>query len=158
MRTFDFTPLLESAIGFDNLFGLTDGLKEFSGGDRTYPPYNIEKLSEDDYEITLALAGFKDEDLSIMLKENMLTISANPTEYKNGEQQDDDAVEYLYKGIAKRAFKREFQLADFIRVTDASFNNGLLVIKLFREIPEHKKPRQIDISSGKPALEGKKAS
>ena len=154
MRTFDFTPLLESAVGFDNLFGLTDGLKEFSGGDRTYPPYNIEKLSEDDYEITLALAGFKEDDLSIMLKESMLTIEANPEQPKD----DGEAKEYLYKGIAKRAFNREFQLADFIRVTGASFDHGMLVVTLVREIPEHKKPRQIDIASNKTALESKKAA
>lgn len=154
MRTLDFTPLLESAVGFDNLFGLTDGLRKFPEADRSYPPYNIEKLSEDDYEITLALAGFKEDDLSIMLKENMLTVEANPEQPK----EDGENVEYLYKGIAKRAFKREFQLADFIKVTGASFEHGLLVVKLAREIPEHKKPRQIDISTNVSALESKKAA
>jgi len=140
MRTFDLAPLYRSTVGFDRLFSMLDGFEAAPG----YPPYNIERTGENDYRITVAVAGFGQNDLSIESKENTLTIK--------GERQvkEEQTGEVLYQGIAARAFERVFQLADDVRVVGASIENGLLHVDLVREIPEAKKPRQIAIGNGKP--------
>ena len=140
MRTFDLAPLYRSTVGFDRLFSMLDGFDAAPG----YPPYNIERTDENDYRITVAVAGFGQNDLSIESKENTLTIK--------GERQvkEEQTGEVLYQGIAARAFERVFQLADDVRVLGASIENGLLHVDLVREIPEAKKPRQIAIGNGKP--------
>ncbi len=137
MRTFDFTPLYRSTVGFDRLFSLMDGVDTAPG----YPPYNIERTSENDYRVTVAVAGFSESDLSIESKENTLTI-------KGGKQPAPEQTgEVLYQGIAARAFERVFQLADYVTVKNAVLENGLLHVDLVREIPEAKKPRQIPIGN-----------
>ena len=135
MRTFDLAPLYRSTVGFDRLFSMLDGFEAAPG----YPPYNIERTGENDYRITVAVAGFGESELSIEAKENTLTIK--------GEKQvkQDNTAEVLYQGIAARAFERQFQLADYVQVKGASLVNGLLHVDLVREIPEAKKPRQIAI-------------
>ncbi len=139
MRTFDLAPLYRSTVGFDRLFSMLDGFDAAPG----YPPYNIERTGENDYRISVAVAGFAEGDLSIEAKENTLTIK--------GEKQakEEKAGEVLYQGIAARAFERQFQLADYVQVKGASLENGLLHVDLVREIPEAKKPRQIAIGNGK---------
>lgn len=140
MRTFDLSPLMRSTVGFDHLNRLLDSALT-SDGASAYPPYNIEKLSEDDYRVTMAVAGFSPEELMITVQEGTLILA--------GKAQDDDSErEFLHRGIAKRAFERRFELADTIQVGDASFENGLLQVELRRVIPEHKKPRNIEIRSG----------
>ncbi|WP_262690702.1 Hsp20 family protein [Kordiimonas aestuarii] len=137
MRTFDLSPLLRSSVGFDHLNRLLDSTLNTEQS-APYPPYNIEKLSEDDYRVTMAVAGFAPDELTVTVQEGMLLIA--------GKAQDDDKDRrYLHRGIAKRAFERRFELADTIQVGDARFENGLLLVELKREIPEHKRPRQIDI-------------
>ena len=140
MRTFDLAPLYRSTVGFDRLFSMLDGFDAAPG----YPPYNIERTGENDYRISVAVAGFGETELSIESKENTLTIK--------GEKQAKEEVngEVLYQGIAARAFERHFQLADYVQVKGASLENGLLHVDLVREIPEAKKPRQIAIN-GKPS-------
>jgi molecular chaperone IbpA len=143
MRTFDLAPLYRSTVGFDRLFSLVDQLAGHDGGAPGYPPYNIERTGENDYRITVAVAGFAENELSIEAKENTLTIRGDKqakTEETKGET--------LYQGIAARAFERVFQLADFVLVKGASLENGLLHVDLVREIPEAKKPRQIAIGNG----------
>ena len=138
MRTFDLAPLYRSTVGFDRLFSMLDGFEAAPG----YPPYNIERTGENDYRITVAVAGFGESELSIVSKENTLTIK--------GEKQvkQDNNGEVLYQGIAARAFERHFQLADYVQVKGANLENGLLHVDLVREIPEAKKPRQIAIGNG----------
>ena len=139
MRTFDLAPLYRSTVGFDRLFSMLDGFEAAPG----YPPYNIERTGENDYRITVAVAGFGENELSLEAKENTLTIK--------GEKQvkQDNNGEVLYQGIAARAFERAFQLADYVQVKGANLENGLLHVELVREIPEAKKPRQIVIGNGK---------
>lgn len=143
MRHFDLSPLYRSTVGFDRLFSLLDQATTVDNAP-SYPPYNIERTSENAYRITIAVAGFGENDLAIESKENALTV--------RGEKQasEDAKREVLHQGIAARAFERRFQLADYVQVTGASLENGLLHIDLVREIPEAKKPRQIAIGS-KPA-------
>ncbi|HET9174808.1 MAG TPA: Hsp20 family protein [Pseudolabrys sp.] len=143
MRTFDLAPLYRSTVGFDRLFSMLDGFESVPG----YPPYNIERTGENDYRVTVAVAGFGEKELSIEAKENTLTIKGNKQvkEEQNGE--------VLYQGIAARAFERVFQLADHVQVKNASLENGLLHVDLVREIPEAKKPRQIPIGNGKAKAE-----
>lgn len=139
MRTFDLTPLFRSSIGFDRLSQLVDSaLRTEESGGAGYPPYNIERLDEQTYRLTMAVAGFHEEDLNIVVQDNTLTVSGRA-------RPDDEEIEYLYRGIAGRAFERHFQLADFIKVGRASLKNGILRIKLEREVPEAMKPRQINI-------------
>lgn len=138
MRTLDLTPLLKSTIGFDQMNRVFENA--VGNKDVSYPPYNIEKISEDDYRITMALAGFAEDDLTIELDNGVLAISAEG----NDEEADDDR--FLHRGIAKRAFQRHFRLADTIKVLGAQFKNGLLMVDLQREIPEHLKPRKIEIN------------
>ena len=142
MRTFDLAPLYRSTVGFDRLFSMLDQVSGFDGGN-TYPPYNIERTGENDYRVTVAVAGFSENDLHIESKENTLTI--------RGEKQaktEDKKGETLYQGIAARAFERVFQLADYVVVKGAKLETGLLHVDLVREIPEAKKPRQIPIGNG----------
>jgi molecular chaperone IbpA len=153
MRTFDLAPLYRSTVGFDRLFSLLDqvgGLDTTSG----YPPYNIERVDENAYRITVAVAGFTENELAIEVKESTLTV--------RGEKQlkeDEKAGEVLYQGIAARAFERRFQLADHVQVTGARLENGLLHIDLKREIPEAMKPRQIPIGAGSAkVIDAKKAA
>ena len=142
MRTYDLTPFYRSTIGFDRLFNLLDQTTaETASG---YPPYNIERLGENDYRISVAVSGFAQGELSIVAKENTLTIKGEKTANENAQAKS----EVLYRGIAARAFERAFQLADFVQVKNASLENGLLHVDLVREIPEAKKPRSIPISSG----------
>ena len=139
MSNFDLTPLYRSSIGFDHLFSLLDAA---SRGDNAsgYPPYNVELVDEDQYRITMAVAGFDDSELSIEVKENTLTVTGE----KNA---DETPRNYLHQGIAARNFERRFQLADHVKVVDASLNNGLLNIELKREIPEAMKPRKVAINT-----------
>ena len=151
MRTFDFTPLWRSTIGFDHLADLVDtSLRQAT--DDNYPPYNIERSGEDHYRITLALAGFAPEDVTITAEQNALTIE--------GSKAGKDEREYLYQGIAARPFRRVFNLADYVQVKQASFKDGLLKIDLVREIPEAMKPRRIAINGGStlPQIDQKKAA
>ena len=139
MRHFDLTPLYRSTVGFDRLFSLLDQAGSADSAP-SYPPYNIERTDENSYRITIAVAGFGESDLAIESKENTLTV--------RGDKQPQDGAakrEVLHQGIAARAFERRFQLADYVQVTGASLENGLLHIDLVREIPEAKKPRQIAI-------------
>ena len=148
MRTFDLAPLYRSTVGFDRLFSMLDGFESTPG----YPPYNIERTGENDYRVTVAVAGFGENELAIEAKENTLTIRGNKQvkEEQNGE--------VLYQGIAARAFERVFQLADHVLVKDASLENGLLHVDLVREIPEAKKPRQIPIGAGQTKVVEAKAA
>ena len=142
MRTFDLAPLYRSTVGFDRLFSMLDQFSGFEGSNSSYPPYNIERTGENAYRVSIAVAGFAQNELSIEAKENVLTI--------RGEKQvkEERKGEVLYQGIAARAFERVFQLADFVQVKGATLENGLLHVDLVREIPEAKKPRSIAISTG----------
>ncbi|WAJ30534.1 Hsp20 family protein [Antarcticirhabdus aurantiaca] len=139
MRSTDFAPLYRSTVGFDRLFSMLDGLSQPDNG-QTYPPYNIERTGENAYRITMAVAGFGQNELSIESRENVLTVKGEKAEEK--EQND-----FLYRGIAGRAFERRFQLAEYVEVKGASLKNGLLHVDLVRVIPEAMKPRKIDIVS-----------
>jgi molecular chaperone IbpA len=138
MRNVDLSPLFRYSVGFDRLDQLFDAAFR-NAQDNTYPPYNIVKTGDDSYKITLAVAGFGDDDLEIVVKENMLTVKGKGAEA-------DDAV-YLHRGIGRRAFEHRFQLADHVKVTGASLTNGLLDVQLVREVPEAMKPQQIKIGS-----------
>jgi len=154
MRSFDLAPLYRSTVGFDRLFSLLDQVGGLDGSAPTYPPYNIERLDENAYRVTVAVAGFTESDLALEVKENTLTIRGEK-QVKDGEK----AGEVLYQGIAARAFERRFQLADHVQVTGANLENGLLHVDLKREIPEAKKPRQIPIGSGaSKVIDAKKAA
>jgi len=148
MTTIDFSPLLRSMIGFDRLSNaLETAYRTEPGG---YPPYNVEVSGENDYRITMAVAGFADKDLTIEAKENILTVSGNRTE--DEEKQD---TRFLYRGIANRSFERKFQLADYVRVVEAHLANGLLHVELRREIPEAMKPRKIEIRADRNLDQGR---
>jgi len=150
--TFDFAPLWRSTIGFDRFFDLVDAAQQ-AGSEDHYPPYNIERLGDDSYQISVAVAGFRPDDIAVTAEQNVLTIE--------GQKPDKEQREYLYRGISARHFKRQFNLADCVQVKNASFENGLLRIELAREIPEAMKPRQIPINGTSPSnvqqLEGKAA-
>ena len=150
MRTFDPTPLWRSTVGFDRLVDLLDQSTHWSGEDN-YPPYNIERTCEDRYRISLALAGFSPDEVSITAEQNVLTVE--------GAKSQKAETEYLYQGISARPFRRIFNLADYVQVKDASFEDGLLKIELVRELPEAMKPRRIAINSTiRQAIEQKKAA
>ncbi|MEM0556582.1 MULTISPECIES: Hsp20 family protein [Aeromonas] len=136
MRSIDFSPLYRSAIGFDRLANLIESAA--SNGNAGYPPYNIEQLGDNDYCISMAVAGFTQEELELSFQENLLTVKGN--------KQADTGRNYLYQGIAERGFERRFQLADYVRVKGADLKNGLLHIELVREVPEAMKPRKIEIN------------
>src|SRR5579864_471579 len=151
MRTYDLTPFYRSTVGFDRLFSLLD--QATSDGSPGYPPYNIERTGDNAYRISVAVSGFGKDELSIVARENTLTIKGEKVANENSKPQ----AEVLYRGIAARAFERVFQLADFVIVKDASLENGLLHVDLVSEIPEAKKPRNNPISAGTqgaPLIEG----
>ena len=135
MRTFDLAPLYRSTVGFDRLFSMLDGFEAAPG----YPPYNIESTGEDSYRLTMAVAGFARDELDITVQQNQLVISGK------AQKEDEAQGRYLHRGIARRAFERRFSLADHIKVSGASMDNGLLHVDLVREVPEAAKPRQIKI-------------
>jgi molecular chaperone IbpA len=139
MRTYDLTPLWRSTVGFDRFFDLLEDSGRSAGEEQNYPPYNIERTGDDQYQIALALAGFAAEDINIVAEQNVLTVEGRQTE-KSGHQ-------YLYQGISARPFRRVFNLADHVHVTSAAFQNGLLKIDLVRELPEAMKPRKIEIAT-----------
>jgi len=145
MLTYDFSPLYRTAVGFDRLARLVDSALDHESSMTGYPPYNIEQAGDKKYRITLAVAGFSEDDLTIETKENKLTVTGKKTEEKG-----DEGEGYLYKGIAERDFVHSFQLADYVKVTGANLDNGLLTIDLEREVPEEMKPRSIEIKSGAP--------
>lgn len=146
MRTVDFAPLLRSSIGFENINRLVDFATR--GEADAFPPYNIEKLGDDDYRIAMAVAGFSRDELELTVQDNVLIVIGK------AEKGDEGHRQFLHRGIAKRGFERRFQLADTIKVVGAGYDNGLLNIELKREVPEHKKPRRIAIDGQQPAIEG----
>lgn len=141
MRNVDFSPYYRSTVGFDRLFGLLGTLAQPDTG-QTYPPYNIEKTGEVSYRITMAVAGFADEDIQIEVHEHTLSVKA-----EKAEEPAFEGVQFLHRGIAARAFERHFQLADHVEIQGAALKNGLLHIDLKREVPEQLKPRKIEIST-----------
>ncbi len=148
MRNFDLTPLMRATVGFDRLANLLDTATRLDEGALGYPPYNIEKTGEQSYRITMAVAGFGEEDLEITVQENSLIIKAG-----KAKPEEDKSVRYLHRGIATRGFERRFDLADYIKVTGARLENGMLSIELAREVPEAMKPRTIAIETkGKPRV------
>jgi molecular chaperone IbpA len=149
---FDLTPLYRSTVGFDRLARMLDEASSFEAP--TYPPYNIERLAEDEYRITMAVAGFAPEDISIEVKGNGLTVSGKKAE------KPETKVEFLHQGIASRGFERRFQLADHVQVHGAGMENGLLYISLKREVPEALKPRTIPVNGvqAQKTIEARKAA
>ena len=151
MRTFDFSPLYRSAIGFDRLYSMLDDATRTAQSQPTYPPYNIELIGEDNYRITMAIAGFDESELNIQTENNTLTISGK-------KEESDKERHFLHQGIAARNFEHHFQLADHVNVSGANLSNGLLHIDLVREIPEAMKPHRVPINAGntrqKKLLEG----
>jgi molecular chaperone IbpA len=151
MRPIDFAPLYRSTVGFDRLFNLLDSVTGFDQGPAPYPPYNIERTGENEYQITMAVAGFGKDELRVDMKEQTLTITGE----KKAEEKE---REFLHRGIAARSFERRFQLADFVEVKGAELKDGLLHIDLVRNVPERLKPRTIAIGdSGSKQLESKAA-
>ena len=148
-----FTPLMRQTVGFDRFHDLFDSLLN-QGEERfdTYPPYNIEKAGDDAYRVTLAVAGFGEDDLEIMVHEDTLKVTG-----RIERKEEEDTPQYLHRGIAARAFERSFRLADHIRVESAALKDGLLTVNLKREVPEEKKPRSIPINGKSKTLLGKKA-
>ncbi len=140
MRSFDFAPLYRATVGFDQIADLMDRVLTNEGTQPSYPPYNIEKLDDDSYRISVAVAGFSENDLNVEVRENALIVSARKAN-EEGEKT------YLHRGIATRAFERRFHLADHVHVRGASHVDGMLHIELVREVPEALKPRRIDIAS-----------
>ena len=150
MTTFDLSPLFRTTVGFDRVARMlnTESRADQGGG---FPPYNIKASGEDKYGITMAVAGFSEDDLDITTEQNRLIISG-----KIGDEQEGKEETYLYRGIATRSFERRFNLADHVKVTSARLDNGLLHIELEREVPEAMKPKTIEISSGSPLIENTK--
>ena len=136
---FDLTPLYKTTVGFDRFARLLDTVNSIESGSNGYPPYNIERTGENEYRITMAVAGFGEEDLNIEVKENALTVTGEKSQDKTGAR-------FLHQGIAGRGFERRFQLVDFVEVAGAGLENGLLHIDLKRELPEAMKPRTIEIA------------
>ena len=150
MRAFDLSPLFRSTVGFDHLDKLFEAAFREAGRDTSYPPYNIAKLGQDRYRVSMAVAGFSERDLEIVAHEGVLTV-------KGQIQEPEKGVEYLHRGIAQRSFEHRFQLADHVKVVGAQLRNGLLDVELQREVPEAMKPRKIEITGqAQPrVLEGK---
>ena len=140
MRTFDFAPLYRSVVGFDRLADLLESAATETAS-TGYPPYNIERTGENEYRIEIAVAGFKPEELNVEVKENLLTVQGR-------KAANEDTKTYLHRGLAERNFERRFQLADYVVVTDANLQDGLLSLSLRRELPEALKPRRIEITAG----------
>jgi molecular chaperone IbpA len=141
MRTFDFTPLFRSTVGFDRLFDRLDSVAQYDTN-QSYPPYNIERSDETHYRISLAVAGFAEKDLTVEVRDGVLTVQGK----RNEETERTEATGYLYQGIAGRAFERRFQLAEHVEVKGAKLENGLLHVDLERIVPEERKPRRIAIN------------
>jgi molecular chaperone IbpA len=146
--TYDITPLRRSSVGFDRLFDLLDETRH--AAEDHYPPYNIERLGEDHYQISLALAGFAPDDISVTAEQNVLTVE--------GRKGDEQKRDYLYRGIPAKAFKRQFDLADYVQVKAATLDCGLLRIELVRELPETMKPRRIPIGGDGQQITHKQAA
>ena len=146
-NSFDWTPYRRSTVGFDRLFDFLEN----TGSADNYPPFDIEKIADDHFRITVAVAGFKGDEIDITAQQNMLTVSGRKAPAREGEGR-----QLLYSGIATRAFERRFQLADFVRVDKADLADGLLIIDLVREVPEAMKPHKIAIGGTQPVLEDKK--
>ncbi|WP_323784102.1 Hsp20 family protein [Thalassovita sp.] len=144
MRSFDFAPLYRASVGFDQIADMMDRVFTNEAPQPSYPPYNIEKIDENAYRISIAVAGFSDADLSVEVKESALIVAARKAD-------DDKEHVYLHRGIATRAFERRFTLADHVRVTGATHADGMLHIDLIREMPEALKPRRVEIASGQAA-------
>ena len=151
MRTIDFSPLFRHSVGFDRMQRLLDAATRMDSSANTYPPYNIEQVGEDNYRISMAVAGFGEQDLDVTAKENTLVVSGKIAD------EDEDRT-YLHRGIAGRAFERRFELDDHIKVVSGSLVNGLLNIDLRREVPEEKKPRKIVIETKESGRIEKKAA
>ena len=153
MRTFDLTPLYRSTVGFDRFASLLDNVMSHDVAAPAYPPYNIEKTGDDAWRITVAVAGFSETDITIESREGQLVISGKKT-----ATEEDQSRAYLHRGIAERAFERRFQLADHVKATGASIENGLLHVDLVREVPEALKPRRIEITGAAPKAIDQKAA
>ena len=138
MRTFDFSPFYRSTVGFDRVFNLLDQTS-LAETVPAWPPYNVEKIGDDHYRITMAVAGFGSDELEITQKENSLLVVGQ-------KQSEQESGQFLHRGIAARAFKQTFNLADYVKVTNAGLENGLLTVDLVREVPEEMKPRRIEIA------------
>ena len=151
MRTFGPTPFSRSTVGFDRLFDMLEQAAQYQAND-AYPPYNIEREDDDNYRVTLALAGFGSDEITITAEQNMLTVEGSKPQKRE--------TEYLYQGISARPFRRVFNLAEYVQVKGASFENGLLQIDLVREVPEAMKPRRVAINggTGRPSIEQSKAA
>ncbi|NQV55374.1 MAG: Hsp20 family protein [Rhodospirillales bacterium] len=148
MRSYDFSPLFRYSVGFDRLERLLDHSRERAESAPGYPPYNIESVDENAYRITMAVAGFREDELDIIIKENELSISGRAG-------QSDGETQYLHRGIATRSFERRFDLADHVKVTGGNLDNGILTVDLVREVPEASKPRKVEITKAPaPALGG----
>jgi len=146
MNAINLAPFYRNTIGFDRFATLLDSaLASDQGGSSTYPPYNIEVINENEYAITLAVAGFTDNELDISVEKSVLIVS--------GKKESEVEVDYLHRGISEQAFERKFNLADYVEVTDANLAHGLLTIQLFKEVPEAAKPKKIEISKDKKAIE-----
>ncbi len=143
MRTVDFSPLYRFSVGFERMQDLLDAATRLDDSAYAYPPYNIEARGEDAYRITMAIAGFAEEDLEVTVKENTLVVSGR-------KRDEDEGVSYLHQGIAGRTFERRFELADHIKVVGANLANGLLHLDMVRDLPEEKKPRKVAIGSKNP--------
>jgi molecular chaperone IbpA len=142
MRSYDLSPLFRSTVGFDRMMRLLDAAGRVDESALTYPPYNIEKTGEDAYRLTMAVAGFSQDELNITVQEGVLTVTGKAVK-------EEEPKQFLHRGIARRAFERRFELADHIQVRGANLTNGLLHIDLVREVPEAMKPRSIKIGSSK---------
>ncbi len=150
MTRFDLSPLYRTTVGFDRLASMLDSVSGFETDASTYPPYNIERLGDNEYRISMAVAGFGNDDLNIEVKENTLTVSGEKASEKEEKA-------YLHRGIAARSFERRFQLADHVEIKGADLKDGMLHIDLVRELPEKMKPRKIDIGEPK-AIEDRTAT
>jgi len=142
MRQFDFTPFRRSTVGFDRLFDLLEASARQATSEN-YPPFNLERLAEDRYRITLAVAGFKPDEIDVTAQQNLLLVQG-----KKASENENNQGSFLHLGIANRSFERRFELADFVRVESADLADGLLVIELVREIPEAMKPKKIAVNGG----------
>jgi len=151
MRNLDYSPLYRSTVGFDRLFSLLDNVGT-QDASQSYPPYNIERTGEDSYRITMAVAGFSQDEIEIEAKQNSLMVTGSK------EADEENENEMLHRGIAARSFERRFQLADHVEIKEASLENGLLHIDLIREIPEAMKPRKVAIVNSTKQIESKKVN
>ena len=151
MTRYDFSPFYRTSVGFDRLSRILDSMGTVEDAANGFPPYNIEKTDDNGYRITLAVAGFDMDDLSVETRENQLVVTGEHHAVDDEPKDENDRPNYLHRGIARRAFRRSFHLADYVKVLGAHIENGLLHIDLVREVPEEMKPRRIEISTSAPA-------